>query len=59
MEKALAAVPQPLLHARVDLVRLSGGEPVVIEVELTEPYLYLRCEPQALANFAKALRELL
>ncbi|MBB5778307.1 hypothetical protein AB0K16_14810 [Nonomuraea jabiensis] len=58
-EKVLAAVPQPLLYARIDLVRLPGGEPAVIEVELTEPYLYLRWEPQAPASFARALRELL
>ncbi|MGW0809408.1 ATP-grasp domain-containing protein [Nonomuraea sp. NPDC002799] len=58
-EKVLAAVPTPLLYARIDLVRLSGGEPAVIEVELTEPYLFLRYEPLAAAAFATALRELL
>lgn len=58
-EKVLAAVPHPLLYARIDLVRLPGGEPAVIEVELTEPYLYLRHEPRAAANLAAALRELL
>ncbi|MEV4113953.1 hypothetical protein [Nonomuraea sp. NPDC049695] len=58
-EKVLTAVPQPLLYARIDLVRLPGGEPAVIEVELTEPYLFLRYEPRAAANLATALRELL
>lgn len=58
-EKVLAAVPHVLLYARIDLVRLSGGAPAVIEVELTEPYLFLGHEPSAPANFARALRELL
>jgi glutathione synthase/RimK-type ligase-like ATP-grasp enzyme len=58
-EKVLAAIPQALLYARIDLVRLPDGTPVVIEVELTEPYLFLRYEPRAAANLATALRELL
>ncbi|MEV0384178.1 hypothetical protein [Nonomuraea sp. NPDC050643] len=58
-EKVLAAVPHVLLYARIDLVRLSGGAPAVIELELTEPYLYLGHRPEAPASFARALRELL
>ncbi|WP_043631646.1 ATP-grasp domain-containing protein [Nonomuraea candida] len=58
-EKVLAAVPHDLLYARVDLVRLPGGAPAVIELELTEPYLFLGYDPSAAANFAAALRELL
>ncbi|MEW9547807.1 RimK family alpha-L-glutamate ligase [Nonomuraea sp. NPDC050783] len=58
-ERVLATVPGPLLYARVDLVRLPGGAPAVIELELTEPYLYLRHAPDAPAAFAKALTELL
>ncbi|WP_336211258.1 ATP-grasp domain-containing protein [Nonomuraea sp. LPB2021202275-12-8] len=57
-EKVLAAIPQALLYARIDLVRLHDGSPAVIEVELSEPYLYLRYEPTAAANLATALREL-
>jgi hypothetical protein len=56
-EKVLAAVPHGLLCTRIDLVRLSDGTPAVIELELTEPYLCLRHEPNAPANFARALRE--
>ncbi|MEU8144582.1 hypothetical protein [Nonomuraea sp. NPDC048901] len=56
-EKVLAAIPQALLYARIDLVRLPDGTPVVIEIELTEPYLCLRYEPRAAANLATALRE--
>lgn len=46
-EAALAAVdevlghPVDLLYARVDLVTGADGSPLVIEVELTEPYLFL------------------
>ncbi|MET8986187.1 hypothetical protein ABZW49_12110 [Nonomuraea wenchangensis] len=58
-ERVLATVPGPLLYARVDLVRLPGGEPAVIELELTEPYLFLRHDPGAPQAFAKALVELL
>ncbi|MEU6712676.1 hypothetical protein ABZ897_14445 [Nonomuraea sp. NPDC046802] len=57
-EKVLAAVPTPLLYARIDLVRLFDGTPAVMEVELTEPYLYLSHEPRAAANLAQALGEL-
>lgn len=32
---------EPLLYARVDLVAASDGSPVVIELELTEPSLFL------------------
>ena len=42
-----------LLYARVDL--LPG--PVVLEVELTEPSLFLRHGPGAAARFATAVRE--
>ncbi|GAA0945607.1 hypothetical protein [Nonomuraea longicatena] len=58
-ERVLAAIPQPLLYARVDLVRLPDGSPAVIELELTEPYLYLKFAPEAPRLFAEALRDLL
>ncbi|WP_084959121.1 ATP-grasp domain-containing protein [Thermoactinospora rubra] len=57
-EKVLAAIPRALLYARVDLVRLPDGTPAVIELELTEPYLYLR-EGAAAGDFARALSELI
>ncbi|MCG5211723.1 ATP-grasp domain-containing protein [Streptosporangium soli] len=58
-ESVLAGVEGDLLYARVDLVRLAGGAPALIELELTEPYLYLSSSPEAPANLARALRELL
>ncbi|WP_326820729.1 ATP-grasp domain-containing protein [Streptosporangium sp. NBC_01756] len=57
-ERVLAEFPE-VLYARVDLVRLSDGAPVLIELELTEPYLFLRYAPGAAANLARALAEVL
>ena len=37
---------QPPLYARIDMVRLKGGELAVIEAELIEPYLYPEQGPQ-------------
>ncbi|MFF5206393.1 RimK family alpha-L-glutamate ligase [Streptosporangium sp. NPDC000396] len=53
-ERVLARCPD-LLYARVDLVRLPDGSPVLIELELTEPYLFLRYAPDGAANLACAL----
>jgi hypothetical protein len=58
---ALAAVPwsEPLLYARVDLVPGPDGAPVVMELELTEPCLFLRQSVGAADRFADAIRALL
>ncbi|MFJ3723731.1 RimK family alpha-L-glutamate ligase [Streptomyces sp. NPDC090045] len=54
---ALAAVPAPgdLLFARVDLALDEAGEPVVMELELIEPNLFLRINPQGLERFVEAV----
>jgi glutathione synthase/RimK-type ligase-like ATP-grasp enzyme len=52
---ALAAAPGPRLYARVDLVRDDEGAPVVIEVELVEPSLFLAMHPPAAAALADAI----
>ena len=54
---ALAAVPSagPLLYARVDLVPGPDGSPVVMELELTEPSLFLRFAPGAAQRCARAV----
>lgn len=54
---ALAAVPHdgPLLYARVDLVPGPDGAPVVMELELTEPSLFLSQAPGAADRFAQAV----
>jgi len=56
--RALAGVPggrERLLYARVDLVPDANGHPRVIEVELTEPQLYLAHVPGAAERFASVI----
>jgi len=50
----LNAVPGDLLYARVDLVPGPDG-PVLIELELAEPNLFLRHGPGAADRFAQAI----
>src|SRR6185503_1367686 len=57
-DAVVAALPGPLLQARVDLVRLDDGRPALMEAELIEPSLYFRMDPSAPARFADALVEL-
>jgi hypothetical protein len=57
-QKALAAVaggPARLLYARVDLVPGWDGEPLLMELELTEPQLYFGLVPEAAKRFAAAV----
>ncbi|GAA3810990.1 hypothetical protein GCM10022226_34310 [Sphaerisporangium flaviroseum] len=58
-EHVLSTVSEELLYARVDLVRVPDGTPVLIELELTEPYCYLAHASGAAARFTTALRDLL
>jgi hypothetical protein len=57
----LEAVPDlvpgipPLLYARVDLVEDAHGRPVVLELELTEPSLFLPQAPEAAGRLARAV----
>ncbi|MEM9531211.1 MAG: hypothetical protein AAGA23_09840 [Pseudomonadota bacterium] len=53
-ERLLAAVANPLLYARVDLVSWAN-EYRLMELELVEPSLYLRLDPAAAARFAAAI----
>lgn len=55
--QALAAVPHdgPLLYARVDLVPGPDGSPMLMELELTEPSLFLRWAPGSAERFARAV----
>ena len=57
-ERALDAVPYGrlgLLYARVDLIPAEDGSPVVLEVELTEPSLFLGYADGAAERFADAI----
>jgi hypothetical protein len=44
------------LYARVDIVRDDSGAPVLLELEATEPALYLASAPGAAERFAAAVR---
>lgn len=58
-ERALRAVHRcagPTVYARVDLVDGDDGRPVVMEVELVEPSLFLDLTPGAANRLADALR---
>jgi hypothetical protein len=56
-ERALAAAPGegPLLYARVDLVPDQAGRPVVLELELVEPSLFLDHDRGAADRLAAAI----
>lgn len=55
--RALAAIPcpQPLLYARVDLIRDDDGAPRVLELELVEPSVFLEHADGAASRFAAAI----
>lgn len=64
--KALIAVPvlanrnttlEQIAYARVDLVRDQANKPVVLEVELVEPSLFLAYDDAAPCNFATVLEK--
>lgn len=44
------------LYARVDLLTGTGGEPLLTELEVAEPALYLATAPGAAERFAAAIR---
>jgi hypothetical protein len=56
-EAILAVVREPLLYARVDLVRGLHGRPLLMELELVEPDLYLGYGDGASAAFAAAIAD--
>lgn len=57
-QSVLSQIEQDILYARVDLVE-SGRGPILIELELTDPMLYLATEPTAARNFAQAIDDAL
>jgi len=58
-ETVLRAVEEPLLYARVDMMRGADGELLLMELELIEPYLYPQQGPGLGQAFAAALQRLL
>jgi glutathione synthase/RimK-type ligase-like ATP-grasp enzyme len=55
-EAILAAVEEPLFYARIDLVRGLDGGPVLMELELVEPDLYLDYAADGGAAWAETVR---
>ena len=53
-DQVLAAVDEPLLYARVDLLAGQDG-PLLLELELTEPFLFLDFADGAADRFAAAI----
>ncbi|GIH05080.1 ATP-grasp domain-containing protein [Rhizocola hellebori] len=58
-EAVLMTLPGGLLYARIDLIPDPDGNPVLLEVELTEPSLFLEHSDGAPARFAAAIAGLL
>lgn len=52
---ALDAAPCPAAYARVDMVEGNDGSLQIIELELIEPALFLDCDPESPARFARAV----
>lgn len=53
--QVLTAAPKDLLYARVDLIPGPDGRPVLLELELAEPSLFLHHAPNAHYTLAQAI----
>lgn len=53
--RVLAGVDGPLLYARVDMAPGLDGQPLLMELELTEPSLFLCQCPEALERLVRAI----
>jgi glutathione synthase/RimK-type ligase-like ATP-grasp enzyme len=56
-QQALSAISSPTLYARIDLVRDDDEDFVIMELELIEPSMYLRTDPNSPMRFARAIDE--
>ncbi|PNS09624.1 ATP-grasp domain-containing protein [Solilutibacter silvestris] len=54
-EQVLAAINEPLLYARIDMVPDADGQWLLMEAELIEPDFYLGVDPAQGDGFAQAL----
>jgi hypothetical protein len=54
-EAALALISRELLYARVDVAPGEDGTPVVMELELVEPSLFLKQHPPALERLVQGI----
>ncbi|HEX3764542.1 MAG TPA: hypothetical protein VHW23_37865 [Kofleriaceae bacterium] len=51
----MAGVVDRILYGRVDLARAAAGQPMVMELELIEPSLYLMRHPRPRDRFVAAI----
>jgi glutathione synthase/RimK-type ligase-like ATP-grasp enzyme len=56
-EAVIADIPHELLYARIDLIRDDDGQPLLAELELVEPSLFLRQEPTALKRLVRGIAQ--
>ena len=54
-QAAVASLGEPPVLARVDLVAGDDGNPLLIELELVEPRLFLRAAPATAPSYAEAI----
>jgi glutathione synthase/RimK-type ligase-like ATP-grasp enzyme len=54
-DRVVATLPIGLLYARVDLIPDASGDPVLLELELTEPSIFLEHSDGAAARFAASI----
>lgn len=55
--RIVESLPVPPLYARVDLARLDADGYALMELELIEPALYFRTDPESPRRFARAFGE--
>jgi hypothetical protein len=56
-QAVLTALATPPLYARVDMVRGQGGELLLMELEVIEPFLFPKEGPQIGAMLGAALKK--
>jgi hypothetical protein len=54
---SVLSVAPDVLYSRVDTVMGADGEPVLMELEATEPYLFLEHAPEGADRFAGAVSD--
>ncbi len=56
-ESVIADIPHELLYARIDLIRDEDDQPLLAELELVEPSLFLKQDPTALKRLVRGIAE--
>ncbi len=56
-EAVIADIPHELLYARIDLIRDDHNQPLLAELELVEPSLFLKQEPTALRRLVRGIAQ--